>query len=59
VLLTKADKLKRGAQKTALLGAKKTLKDYHSDISIQTFSSLKKEGIDELKKVLNNWFKRE
>lgn len=55
VLLTKADKLKRGAQKTALLQTKKQLQALELPFSIQLFSSLNKEGIDELADVLGNW----
>ena len=50
VLLTKADKLKRGAAKTALLQAKKEL---DGAATIQLFSALKKAGVDEGRKVLD------
>ncbi|WP_066803433.1 ribosome biogenesis GTP-binding protein YihA/YsxC [Moraxella oblonga] len=55
VLLTKADKLKRGAQKTTLLQTKKQLSSLDLPFSIQLFSALDKEGIDELANVLGNW----
>lgn len=55
VLLTKADKLKRGAQKTALLQTKKQLQTLDLPFSIQLFSALNKEGLDELADVLGNW----
>ncbi|MCP3897285.1 MAG: YihA family ribosome biogenesis GTP-binding protein [Moraxella sp.] len=55
VLLTKADKLKRGAQKTALLQTKKQLQALELPFSIQLFSALNKEGLDELADVLGNW----
>ncbi|UXZ05426.1 ribosome biogenesis GTP-binding protein YihA/YsxC [Moraxella nasicaprae] len=55
VLLTKADKLKRGAQKTALLATKKQLDALGLPFSIQLFSALKKEGLDELSGVLGDW----
>ncbi len=55
VLLTKADKLKRGAQKTTLLQTKKQLQTLELPFSIQLFSSLNKEGIDELANVIGNW----
>lgn len=55
VLLTKADKLKRGAQKTALLATKKQLQALGLPFSIQLFSALKKEGLDELGAVLGEW----
>lgn len=55
VLLTKADKLKRGAAKTTLLQTKKQLQALDLPFSIQLFSALDKEGIDELAQVLGNW----
>ncbi|MCU7878518.1 MAG: ribosome biogenesis GTP-binding protein YihA/YsxC [Candidatus Thiodiazotropha sp. (ex Lucinoma borealis)] len=55
ILLTKADKLKSGAAKNVLLKVKKALSD-HPEISIQRFSSLKKQGIDECHQVLDIWF---
>ncbi|WP_432481464.1 ribosome biogenesis GTP-binding protein YihA/YsxC [Moraxella sp. ZY200743] len=55
VLLTKADKLKRGAAKTALLQIKKQLQALELPFSIQLFSALNKEGLDELADVLGNW----
>lgn len=56
VLLTKADKLKRGPAKTALLEVRKAVKSYSTQITVQTFSSLNGEGLAELKQVLNEWF---
>lgn len=55
VLLTKADKLKRGAQKTALLQTKKQLQALELPFSIQLFSALNKQGLDELADVLGDW----
>lgn len=55
ILLSKADKLPFGKQKTTLLQVQKTLINYPS-ISIQLFSSLKKLGLDELKAHLATWF---
>lgn len=55
VLLTKADKLKRGAQKATLLATKKQLQALDLPFSIQLFSALKKEGIDDLATVLGDW----
>jgi GTP-binding protein len=50
VLLTKADKLKRGAAKTVLLQAQKEL---DGAATIQLFSALKRDGDDEGRKVLD------
>lgn len=57
ILLTKADKFKRGAAKNALLSVENTLRDAGVDdiVSVQTFSSLKNEGLDTLRKQLNFW----
>jgi GTP-binding protein len=56
VLLTKADKLKKGAASKQLLSVRKALKDENFEVSVQMFSALKKTGIDELQNVLNRWF---
>lgn len=56
VLLTKSDKLKYGAGKSTLLQVKKQLEDKNIQASIQLFSALKKNGIDEAYKVLDAWF---
>jgi len=55
ILLTKADKLKRGAASSTLLQVRKVFKD-RPEITVQLFSSLKKQGIDEAHQVLNSWF---
>ena len=54
ILLTKADKLKRGAAKNTLLGVQKELRDL-DHVSIQLFSSLKNEKIDETRQKLGEW----
>jgi GTP-binding protein len=58
ILLTKADKLKRGAAKSTLLKVKRELSD-RPEITIQLFSALKREGIDECHRVLDIWFELE
>ena len=55
ILLTKADKIKRGAQQKSLLQVKKQLKEENIDASAQTFSALKKTGLETLTSVLDNW----
>ncbi len=55
VMLTKSDKLKRGAAQNALLGARKQLTDF-PHASIQLFSSLDKSGIDTLEAKLDQWY---
>ena len=48
ILLSKADKLKKMAQARQLAAVKKALGAHHQAVSVQTFSSLKREGIDSL-----------
>jgi len=55
ILLTKADKLKRGAASTALLQVRKAFED-RPEITVQLFSSLKHQGIDTAHQVLDIWF---
>lgn len=55
VLLTKADKIKRGAQQNSKLKTQKQLKEAGIDASVQVFSALKKTGLDELVIKLNEW----
>jgi GTP-binding protein len=58
ILLTKADKLKRGPAKTTLLTVDKLLRDMdpaYTLLSVQIFSSLKKIGLDTLEEQLNSW----
>lgn len=55
ILLTKSDKLKRGPQQATLLKCRKFLKEEGYKASIQTFSSLKKDGLEELVNTLNDW----
>ena len=54
-VLTKADKLKFGARKTALLTAQKQL-DSKPECSVQLFSATEKMGIEELAEKLDQWF---
>lgn len=51
VALTKADKLNRNAAKNTLFAAKKQLKGSCANVQVELFSSLKKEGIEQL----HNW----
>lgn len=55
ILLTKADKLKKGPAKNSLLAVKKELKPFGELVSVQMFSSLKKSGIEEVHAVLDKW----
>lgn len=55
ILLTKSDKLKQGAAKATLLGARARLKDLGDLFSVQLFSSMKHTGVDELRAKLDSW----
>jgi len=55
VLLTKADKIKRGAQQNSKLKTQKLLQDAGINASVQIFSALKKTGLDELVAKLDDW----
>ena len=58
ILLSKADKLSKNDQIKTLAAVKKSLKPYteRQKISVQLFSSLKKQGMDEVNQVLGSWF---
>jgi len=56
VVLSKADKLKSGARKTALLAANKRLARISEEISTQLFSAMSKLGLEELNDKLANWY---
>jgi len=55
VLLTKADKLKRGAAAQSLLELGRELESYGDIASAQLFSALKQQGRRELIQVLDAW----
>ena len=56
ILLTKADKLKRGPAQSTLLKVRRGLPDI---ASIQIFSASKKTGLDELVDKLSGWYEYE
>ncbi|MDP2547074.1 ribosome biogenesis GTP-binding protein YihA/YsxC [Oceanobacter sp. 4_MG-2023] len=56
LVLTKSDKLKRGAAKSTLLKVQQAVRDSSTDVSVQMFSSLNGDGLEELKRRLNQWF---
>lgn len=58
ILLTKADKISRGEAQSTVLQVRKQYELLKDLISVQTFSSLKKQGVDELITVLDGWFER-
>ena len=58
ILLSKADKLSKNDQIKTLSSVKKLLKPFmeRQEVSIQLFSSLKKQGIEEVNQVVSAWF---
>ncbi|HAC88993.1 MAG: YihA family ribosome biogenesis GTP-binding protein [Gammaproteobacteria bacterium] len=54
LLLTKADKLKRGATQKTLLKVEKELTVF-DNVSVQLFSALRNIGVDPVRKVLTQW----
>lgn len=55
VLLTKSDKLKRGAAQNTLLAVKRELKKLHPDATAQLFSALDSTGLDAARELLAGW----
>jgi GTP-binding protein len=55
-LLTKADKLGRGAAGNTVLAVRRELsKAYGDTVSVQAFSGESKQGVDEARAVVNGW----
>ncbi|MBN0985754.1 ribosome biogenesis GTP-binding protein YihA/YsxC [Amphritea pacifica] len=60
ILLTKADKLNRGAAQNALLKMKQQLDVKNNPLlTVQTFSALKTTGVEQLREHLNRWLLEE
>jgi len=55
ILLTKADKLKRGAAQSALLGVKRALEEGGVDASLQLFSAHDRQGVEDARGLLAEW----
>lgn len=58
ILLSKADKLSKNDQIKTLFSVKKALQSYiaRQQVTVQLFSSLKKQGIDEVNQIATDWF---
>ena len=56
VLLTKSDKIGRSKAQNTLAQVRKYYSAYPDLFSAQTFSSLKRQGLDELMQVLSAWY---
>jgi GTP-binding protein len=54
LLLTKSDKLKRGAAQNTLLAVQKELEGF-DNVTVQLFSSLKNDGVTEVRAKLDEW----
>lgn len=59
VLLTKSDKLKRGAAQNTLLTVRRELAKLHPQASVQLFSSLDRTGLEEARSFLSECLKLE
>ena len=55
VLLTKSDKLSRGAAAATLQEVRRALEPLGPQVSVQLFSSLKKSGVEEVERVIGGW----
>jgi GTP-binding protein len=55
VLLTKSDKLSRNAANQTLQSVRKELNTTWENCTVQLFSSLKKQGVEEAEKVIGQW----
>lgn len=55
ILLTKADKLKRGPAHATLQSVRRFLGAEHPKATVQLFSALKKQGLEEARAVLDQW----
>ncbi|MGO1395473.1 MAG: ribosome biogenesis GTP-binding protein YihA/YsxC [Halomonas sp.] len=55
ILLTKADKLKKGPASASLQKVRSRLKEWEDLVSVQLFSSLKRDGVDTLSQKLDQW----
>jgi GTP-binding protein len=55
VLLTKADKLKRGPARSVLLEVRRELAELHRAATVQLFSALTPTGTEEARAILDQW----
>ncbi len=58
LLLTKADKLKRGAAQNTLLKVRKSIEEF-SEVEVQLFSAMNRVGIEGAQKVIADWLTTE
>jgi GTP-binding protein len=55
ILLTKSDKLSKNEALKTLRSVKAELAQFNNTITVQLFSSLKKQGVEEAEAVIGNW----
>lgn len=56
LLLTKSDKLKRGAARVQLDCVRRAVADERERVSVELFSSLRRQGVEAVHAVLDRWF---
>ena len=58
ILLSKADKLSKMEQSKTLSAVKRALQPFaeRQSVSVQLFSSLKKQGMEEVNRIVAQWF---
>lgn len=55
LLLTKADKLKRGAARAAQLGVERAVGGDDGRVSVALFSALERQGVEQVQSTLDGW----
>ena len=55
LLLTKADKLKKGAARSAQLAVERAVADLGDRVSVQLFSAPERQGVESVQAVLDRW----
>lgn len=55
VLLTKADKLSHGARAATLAQVRRALAPWSGQVTVQLFSALRKQGVEEVETVVGGW----
>lgn len=58
ILLSKADKLNKGPANSALISVQQEVEPFGKHVSVQLFSSLKKDGLSEAQQVIAGWLQQ-
>lgn len=56
ILLTKADKLTRSEGAATLAAVRAAVGDFGGQVTVQLFSSLKKQGVEQVEEAIGGWF---